>query len=57
MPCPISNQESHLAFFYRMLMLRLVLVVSFSLYAQEQDNENPALDFYEEQARITEADA
>ena len=40
-----------------MLMLRLVLVVSFSLYAQEQDNENPALDFYEEQARITEADA
>jgi len=35
-------------FFYRVLMLSLVLVVSFSLYAQEYDHENPALDFYEE---------
>ncbi len=42
---------------YRVLMLSLVLVVSFSLYAQELDNENPALDFYEEQVRINEADA
>lgn len=38
-------------------MLSLVLVVSFSLCAQEHDNENPALDFYEEQVRINEADA
>lgn len=32
-------------FFYRLLMLSLVLVVSFSLYAQGQDNENPTLGF------------
>ena len=38
-------------------MLSLVLVVSFSLHAQEHDNKNPALDFYEEQVRINEADA
>ncbi len=44
-------------FFYLVLMLSLVLVVSFILDAQEHDNENPALDFYEEQVRINEADA
>jgi len=51
-----SGVQSRL-FFYRLLMLSLVLVVSFSLYAQGQDNENPTLDFYKEQVRINEADA
>jgi len=57
MPCPISIRSSISPFFYRVLMLSLVLVVSFSLHAQEHDNKNPALDFYEEQVRINEADA